>query len=36
MESEKDVSPLKPIVLRELIAEKNSKLAATETLEVSV
>jgi len=27
MESEKDVSPLKPIVLRELIAEKNSKLA---------
>lgn len=27
MESEKDVSLLKPIVLRELIAEKNSKLA---------
>jgi len=28
MESEKDVSLLKPIILRELIAEKNSKLAA--------
>ena len=28
MESEKDVIPLKPIVLKELIAEKNSKLAA--------
>jgi len=28
MESEKDASLLKPIVLRELIAEKNSKLAA--------
>ena len=28
MESEKDTIPLKPIVLRELIAEKNSKLAA--------
>jgi len=28
MESEKDVSPLKPIVLKELIAEKNSRLAA--------
>ncbi len=28
MESDKDVTPLKPIVLRELIAEKNAKLAA--------
>lgn len=28
MESEKGASPLKPIVLRELVAEKNSKLAA--------
>ena len=27
MESEKEATPLKPIVLKELIAEKNSKLA---------